>query len=85
MGELGVPYRAIQTGKLRRYLSLQTPADLLVRLPFGGIQAFRAVKKFRPHVIFSTGGYVCVPTVAAGRVYLATFSNALNVYGLRAP
>ncbi len=67
MLSLGVPYTAIQTGKLRRYLSLQTPADLLVRLPFGGIQAFRAVKRFRPDVIFSTGGYVCVPTVAAGR------------------
>lgn len=68
MEALGVPYRAIQTGKLRRYLSLQTPLDLLVRLPFGGLQAFRAVRKFRPQVIFSTGGYVCVPTVAAGRV-----------------
>ncbi|HKP53191.1 MAG TPA: undecaprenyldiphospho-muramoylpentapeptide beta-N-acetylglucosaminyltransferase [Chloroflexia bacterium] len=68
MKELGVHYRAIQTGKLRRYLSLQTPVDLLVRLPFGGLQAFRAVRQFRPDAIFSTGGYVCVPTVAAGRM-----------------
>lgn len=68
MQKLGVPYRAIQTGKLRRYLSLQTPVDLLVRLPFGGLQAFRIVRQFRPDVIFSTGGYVCVPTVAAGRM-----------------
>ena len=68
MQDLGVPYQAIQTGKLRRYISLQTPADLLVRLPLGGIQAFRAVRRFRPDVIFSTGGYVCVPTVAAGRL-----------------
>ena len=67
MRDLGVPYRAIQTGKLRRYISLQTPIDLLVRLPFGGVQAFRIVQWFRPDVIFSTGGYVCVPTVAAGR------------------
>ena len=68
MQGLDVPYRAIQTGKLRRYLSPQTPVDLLVRLPFGGLQAFRAVRRFRPDAIFSTGGYVCVPTVAAGRV-----------------
>lgn len=68
MQQMGVPYRAIQTGKLRRYFSLQTPVDVLVRLPAGGLQAFRAVRRFRPDVIFSTGGYVCVPTVAAGRV-----------------
>jgi UDP-N-acetylglucosamine--N-acetylmuramyl-(pentapeptide) pyrophosphoryl-undecaprenol N-acetylglucosamine transferase len=66
MQGLGVPYVAIQTGKLRRYLSPQTPVDLLVRLPAGGVQALRAVRRFRPDVIFSTGGYVCVPTVAAG-------------------
>jgi UDP-N-acetylglucosamine--N-acetylmuramyl-(pentapeptide) pyrophosphoryl-undecaprenol N-acetylglucosamine transferase len=66
MRGMDVPYTAIQTGKLRRYLSLQTPVDLLVRLPAGGIQALRAVRRFRPDVIFSTGGYVCVPTVAAG-------------------
>jgi len=66
MASLGVPYVPIQTGKLRRYLSLQTPVDLLFRLPAGGIQALRAVRRFKPQVIFSTGGYVCVPTVIAG-------------------
>jgi UDP-N-acetylglucosamine--N-acetylmuramyl-(pentapeptide) pyrophosphoryl-undecaprenol N-acetylglucosamine transferase len=68
MLEMGVPYVAIQTGKLRRYLSPQTPIDLLFRLPLGGVQALRAVRRFRPDAIFSTGGYVCVPTVAAGRL-----------------
>lgn len=66
MGELGVPYRAIQTGKLRRYLSLQTPVDLLVRLPSGAFGALGIVRRFKPHVIFSTGGYVCVPPIIAG-------------------
>jgi UDP-N-acetylglucosamine--N-acetylmuramyl-(pentapeptide) pyrophosphoryl-undecaprenol N-acetylglucosamine transferase len=64
---LGVPYKAIQTGKLRRYLSLDTPVDLLVRLPAGFFQAMSALRRFRPDVIFSTGGYVCVPPVMAGR------------------
>ncbi len=68
MGSLGVPYVPIQTGKLRRYLSLQTPADLLLRLPAGAVQALLAVRRFKPDVIFSTGGYVCVPTVIAGRL-----------------
>ena len=64
--ELGVSYVAIQTGKLRRYLSPQTPVDLLFRLPRGYFQARAALRRFRPDVIFSTGGYVCVPTVIAG-------------------
>jgi UDP-N-acetylglucosamine--N-acetylmuramyl-(pentapeptide) pyrophosphoryl-undecaprenol N-acetylglucosamine transferase len=66
MLELGIPYASIQTGKLRRYLSLQTPMDLLVRLPAGAVQALWHVRRFKPDVIFSTGGYVCVPTVIAG-------------------
>ncbi|MDQ3705714.1 MAG: undecaprenyldiphospho-muramoylpentapeptide beta-N-acetylglucosaminyltransferase [Chloroflexota bacterium] len=65
---LGVPYKAIQTGKLRRYLSLETPLDLMVRLPAGFFQALSALRRFKPDVIFSTGGYVCVPTVIAGRM-----------------
>jgi len=64
--ELDIPYVAIQTGKLRRYLSPQTPVDLLFKLPRGYFQARTALRLFRPNVIFSTGGYVCVPTVIAG-------------------
>ncbi len=66
VSEMSIKYVAIQTGKLRRYLSLQTPVDLLARLPAGAFQALRAVRRFRPDVIFSTGGYVCVPTVVSG-------------------
>ena len=64
--EMGTNYVPIQTGKLRRYLSPQTPVDLLFRLPRGYFQARAALRSFRPDVIFSTGGYVCVPTVIAG-------------------
>ncbi len=66
MAEMGVPYAAIQTGKLRRYFSPQTPVDLFVRLPAGFLQEIGHVRRFRPDVIFSTGGYVCVPTVLGG-------------------
>src|SRR5204863_9413281 len=48
------------------YISPQTPLDLLVRLPTGFFQALAHVRRFKPDVIFSTGGYVCVPTVIAG-------------------
>ncbi len=62
-----VPFRAIQTGKLRRYFSLQTPVDAM-RIPLGSVQAFNVLRRFRPDVIFSTGGFVSVPTVFAGRL-----------------
>ena len=65
MAELEVTYGVVETGKLRRYFSWRTPLDLL-RIPLGVGQAFAQVARFRPAVIFSTGGYVCVPPVVAG-------------------
>jgi UDP-N-acetylglucosamine--N-acetylmuramyl-(pentapeptide) pyrophosphoryl-undecaprenol N-acetylglucosamine transferase len=61
----GIPFRPVLTGKLRRYLAAETVIDAL-RLPIGTLQAWRIVRRFRPDVIFSTGGFVSVPTVAAG-------------------
>ncbi len=61
----GIPFQAIQTGKLRRYLSLKTVPDAF-RVPIGVGQAWILLRRFRPDVIFSTGGFVSVPTVLAG-------------------
>ena len=60
----GLPFAAVATGKLRRYLSAQNLADAL-RVPLGAGQALAVVARFRPHVVLSTGGYVCVPPVLA--------------------
>ncbi len=60
----GIPYQAIATGKLRRYLSIQTPVDA-ARIPLGAVQAWQHVRRHRPHVVLSTGGFVSVPTVLA--------------------
>ncbi len=60
----GIPYQAIATGKLRRYLSAQTPIDA-ARIPLGALQAWRHLRRHRPHVVLSTGGFVSVPTVVA--------------------
>ena len=62
--EQGIPFRAIQAGKLRRYLSLENLIDL-GRLPVGTGQALATLRRFRPAVVFSPGGFVSVPTVAA--------------------
>jgi UDP-N-acetylglucosamine--N-acetylmuramyl-(pentapeptide) pyrophosphoryl-undecaprenol N-acetylglucosamine transferase len=64
-GSQGIRFTAIQTGKLRRYLALETVTDML-RLPVGLAQAYLQVRRFKPDVIFSTGGNVSVPTVVAG-------------------
>lgn len=71
----GVPFHAIQTGKLRRYLSWQTPIDA-VRIPIGLAQARRLLKRIAPDVVFSTGGYVAVPTaLAAARLGIPVLTH----------
>ncbi len=62
--EHGIPFRAIQAGKLRRYLSLENLLDA-GRIPLGVLQSAAALRRFRPDVVFSTGGFVGVPPVVA--------------------
>jgi UDP-N-acetylglucosamine--N-acetylmuramyl-(pentapeptide) pyrophosphoryl-undecaprenol N-acetylglucosamine transferase len=61
----GIPFAAIQTGKIRRYFAVQTFTDL-ARIPVGVVQAWQLIRGFDPDVIYSTGGAVSVPTVVAG-------------------
>jgi UDP-N-acetylglucosamine--N-acetylmuramyl-(pentapeptide) pyrophosphoryl-undecaprenol N-acetylglucosamine transferase len=60
----GIPFASIPTGKLRRYLSLRNVLDA-VRVPLGVAASRRLLRRFHPDVVFSTGGFVSVPTVAA--------------------
>ncbi|MBW3633270.1 MAG: undecaprenyldiphospho-muramoylpentapeptide beta-N-acetylglucosaminyltransferase [Chloroflexi bacterium] len=64
--EAGIPFVSVPTGKLRRYLSLRTLTDA-ARVPLGAIAARRALSRFEPDVVLSTGGFVSVPTVVAAR------------------
>jgi UDP-N-acetylglucosamine--N-acetylmuramyl-(pentapeptide) pyrophosphoryl-undecaprenol N-acetylglucosamine transferase len=63
----GMPFVTIQAGRLRRYLSPGTLADL-GRIPLGMAQALRHVRRFRPHAAFTSGGYVSVPAGVAARL-----------------
>ncbi|MEH0934584.1 UDP-N-acetylglucosamine--N-acetylmuramyl-(pentapeptide) pyrophosphoryl-undecaprenol N-acetylglucosamine transferase [Micromonospora psammae] len=60
----GIAFTAITTGKLRRSPNLhewgRNVADAF-RVPLGIFQAIMIVARTRPEVVFSTGGYVCVP------------------------
>lgn len=60
-----VAFAAVQTGKLRRYLDVQTVVDAF-RIPIGIAQAWAHIARFKPDVIFGTGGNVSVPTVVSG-------------------
>ena len=64
---VGVPYKAIYTGKLRRYFSVENFFDIF-KLLVGMIQSFLYLIKFSKKncLIFSTGGFVSVPVVIAG-------------------
>ena len=61
---VGVPFIAVSTGKLRRYLSAKNVADWF-RVPLGIAQSRRAIVGFNPDVLLATGGYVAVPPVVA--------------------
>ena len=61
---LGIPYHGIDSGKLRRYLSVQNlkdPAHIIRGLN----EAKKYMKEAKPDVVFSKGGFVSVPVIFA--------------------
>ena len=64
----GFRLATIKAGKLRRYISWQTITGIM-RVPLGLIQAINIVGKFRPGVVFTSGGYVAVPAGLAARLH----------------
>ncbi|WP_328708761.1 UDP-N-acetylglucosamine--N-acetylmuramyl-(pentapeptide) pyrophosphoryl-undecaprenol N-acetylglucosamine transferase [Microbispora hainanensis] len=66
-----IPFRAISAGKVRRSPNLRelgrNVADLF-RIPIGVLQAAGIAARYRPDVVLSTGGYVCVPLGLAARL-----------------
>lgn len=59
-----VSYHPISTGKLRRYFSWQNLKDPF-RVVKGIFQAYRIIRRQKPDVVFSKGGFVSVPVVMA--------------------
>lgn len=62
-----VTYHAIQSGKFRRYFSMKNFTDPF-RVGAGIVQALAIIKKLKPELIFSKGGFVSVPVVLAGKM-----------------
>ena len=62
----GIPYYGISSGKLRRYFDVKNISDPFKVLKGYG-QARKLLKKLKPDVVFSKGGFVSVPVVLAAK------------------
>ncbi|MEK0317623.1 undecaprenyldiphospho-muramoylpentapeptide beta-N-acetylglucosaminyltransferase [Cohnella sp. 56] len=62
-----VQYFGIATGKLRRYMDWNNVKDPF-KVVQGVVQAYRIIKRSRPDVIFSKGGFVSVPVVLGAKL-----------------
>lgn len=63
-----ITYHCVRTGKLRRYFSLRNFTDPF-RVIGGYFDAKKLMKKIRPVLVFSKGGFVSVPVAAAAHAY----------------
>jgi UDP-N-acetylglucosamine--N-acetylmuramyl-(pentapeptide) pyrophosphoryl-undecaprenol N-acetylglucosamine transferase len=62
-----IPFHAIASGKLRRYFDLKNMKD-----PFNVIrgiaQAYKLLRRIKPDLVFSKGGFVSVPVILASKL-----------------
>ena len=62
----GLEFFGIPAGKLRRYFSLRNFIDIF-KIMAGFFSALKIIKRERPALLFSKGGFVSVPPCAAAR------------------
>lgn len=59
-----IPYNEISAGKLRRYLSFENLTDVF-KIGKGLVDANKHIRRIKPDVVFSKGGFVSCPVVWA--------------------
>jgi UDP-N-acetylglucosamine--N-acetylmuramyl-(pentapeptide) pyrophosphoryl-undecaprenol N-acetylglucosamine transferase len=64
--DAGMEFFGIPSGKLRRYFSLRNISDVF-KIARGFFAARRVLKRERPSLLFSKGGFVSVPPCAAAK------------------
>ena len=67
VGRHGLMYYGISAGKLRRYADIKNITDIF-RVIKGFFEALCLIRRIRPVLVFSKGGFVTVPVVAASRL-----------------
>lgn len=65
--DLGIKYYPISAGKLRRYFDMKNLSDI-GRICKGFFQCMNIMRKIKPDVVFSKGGFVAVPVVWASHL-----------------
>lgn len=63
--EMGLPFISLTAGRLQRSLTRFTFLSLL-KVPVGFVQSFYWLRKLKPGIILSFGGYVALPVALAG-------------------
>jgi UDP-N-acetylglucosamine--N-acetylmuramyl-(pentapeptide) pyrophosphoryl-undecaprenol N-acetylglucosamine transferase len=63
----GIPFYPISSGKLRRYFDLKNFKDPFKVLK-GVYDSYRLIRKLKPSIVFSKGGFVSVPVVLGSRM-----------------
>ncbi|MED3624701.1 undecaprenyldiphospho-muramoylpentapeptide beta-N-acetylglucosaminyltransferase [Neobacillus thermocopriae] len=66
ISKINIPYHSISSGKLRRYIDFENVIDVF-RVLKGCLDARRILKKLKPDLVFSKGGFVSVPVIIAAR------------------
>ena len=64
VAEAGIEFHGIPAGKLRRYLSLRNVTDI-IRTAAGVVASLRVLRRVKPSLLFSKGGFASVPPVVA--------------------
>lgn len=64
--DIKLPYYGISSGKLRRYFDLKNFSDPF-KVMKGYFEARKLMRKLKPDVVFSKGGFVTVPVVLAAK------------------
>ena len=65
--KVNIPYYGIPTGKIRRYLSAKN-VTYIFRVVSGVSEATKLIKKLKPDIVFSKGGFVAVPVVLGAKL-----------------
>ncbi|MCL2216789.1 MAG: undecaprenyldiphospho-muramoylpentapeptide beta-N-acetylglucosaminyltransferase [Defluviitaleaceae bacterium] len=63
----GIPYYGISSGKLRRYFDIKNLTDVF-RVAKGVGDSLKIIRRIKPDIVFSKGGFVVVPVIAAAKL-----------------
>ena len=64
---IGLEFKGISSGKLRRYFDIKNIIDIY-KIILGFFQSLIILNKYKPDIILTSGSFVAVPIVIAGKI-----------------